>query len=957
MVRPVNSTVSGKQQAPKRIDLSSFEVLKVLGTGAYGKVFLVRKNGGHDHRKLYAMKVLKKVTVCQKQKTLEHTKTERRVLESIKRAPFLVSLHYAFQTSSKLHLVLDYISGGELFTHLYQKDHFSEHEVRIYIGEIILALEHLHKLGIIYRDIKLENILLDSEGHIVLTDFGLSKEFLPHETDLRTYSFCGTIEYMAPEVVRGSHGGHDFSVDWWSVGVLTYELLTGASPFTVEGEKNTQAEISKRILKSHPPIPDYMSPSVQDFIMRLLVKDARKRLGGSSEDASELKRHAFFRGINWDDMAAKKIPAPFVPKISGELDTSNFAEEFTSMGITDSPSVVPPNVDEFKGYSYISPSILFNEKAISDEMFQDQEASLPPPTNQTNQIATANQNAASSLLVTLRRIPSSHDTKKMATSGSQYCPKPDTAQLLAAKFSKSAFFEHYVLKFNEAALGDGSFSVCRKCVHKKTGVVYAVKIVSRKLETTREIHMLQQCQGHPNVVKLVEVFQDELHTYIVTELLRGGELLERIRTRKNGFTEAEAGTIFHDLVSAVSFMHSQGIVHRDLKPENLLFSDESTESQVKVVDFGFARFKPVDGQPMRTPCYTLNYAAPEVLKHALSLSSSSSSFSPSSPSSSSSNANGCPTSGSGDGYTESCDLWSLGVILFTMLSGKAPFQMYSNRESDASLVVQRIQNGEFSLSGPSWARVSSKAKDLLKGLLTIDPKKRSTLRQVLVHPWFQATLKSVKSTPLCGPELLSLKRAEESLRAMASLETLQVSGKTTRENFRLQDVSSASLAQRRKVNKNSTDIRTDSSDSGSGSSSTSSRLLVKRNPPLKLKFSLNGCSTSTSSSLSGDYSVSSLPCSSVLTTPTTVALSTKPLVDPVFSFSDHKVNVYLSSLPNSVPLLTDIVEECPDSSVTTTKRHHRESSCTIVSEVSSREEMQCPTLRTKRPRLSTIVID
>lgn len=130
-----------------KVDISNFELLKVLGTGAYGKVFLVRKVDGHDHGKLYAMKVLKKASIVQKQKTLEHTKTERQVLESIRQSPFLVTLHYAFQTATKLHLILDYVSGGELFTHLYQRDHFSEHEVRIYIGEIILALEHLHKVS------------------------------------------------------------------------------------------------------------------------------------------------------------------------------------------------------------------------------------------------------------------------------------------------------------------------------------------------------------------------------------------------------------------------------------------------------------------------------------------------------------------------------------------------------------------------------------------------------------------------------------------------------------------------------------------------------------------------------------------------------------------------------------------------------------------------------------------
>lgn len=173
---------------------------------------------------------------------------------------------------------LDYVSGGELFTHLYKRDHFTEDEVRIFIAEIVIAIQQLHKLGIIYRDIKLENILLDSDGHIVVTDFGLSKE-LTKESNGRSYSFCGTMEYMAPEVVRGGNNGHDVSVDWWSVGVLCYELLTGASPFTIDGDPNKQNEISKRILKASPPMPEIIREDANDLITRLLNKEPSKRLG------------------------------------------------------------------------------------------------------------------------------------------------------------------------------------------------------------------------------------------------------------------------------------------------------------------------------------------------------------------------------------------------------------------------------------------------------------------------------------------------------------------------------------------------------------------------------------------------------------------------------------------------------------------------------------------------------
>ncbi|XP_025771146.1 coiled-coil domain-containing protein 88B-like [Puma concolor] len=187
----------------------------------------------------------------------------------------------------------DYVNGGEMFTHLYQRQHFKEAEVRVYGGEIVLALEHLHKLGIIYRDLKLENVLLDSEGHIVLTDFGLSKEFLTEEKE-RTFSFCGTIEYMAPEIIR-SKSGHGKAVDWWSLGILLFELLTGASPFTLEGERNTQAEVSRRILKCSPPFPPRIGPVAQDLLQRLLCKDPKKRLGAGPQGAQEVKTHPFFQ--------------------------------------------------------------------------------------------------------------------------------------------------------------------------------------------------------------------------------------------------------------------------------------------------------------------------------------------------------------------------------------------------------------------------------------------------------------------------------------------------------------------------------------------------------------------------------------------------------------------------------------------------------------------------------------
>ncbi|XP_044520953.1 ribosomal protein S6 kinase alpha-5 isoform X4 [Gracilinanus agilis] len=699
----------------EKVGIENFELLKVLGTGAYGKVFLVRKISGHDAGKLYAMKVLKKATIVQKAKTAEHTKTERQVLEHIRLSPFLVTLHYAFQTETKLHLILDYINGGELFTHLSQRERFTENEVQIYIGEIVLALEHLHKLGIIYRDIKLENILLDNNGHVVLTDFGLSKEFLADE-----------------------------AVDWWSLGVLMYELLTGASPFTVDGEKNSQAEISRRILKSEPPYPQEMSALAKDIIQHLLVKDPKKRLGCGPRDADEIKEHPFFQKINWDDLAAKKVPAPFKPVIRDELDVSNFAEEFTEMDPTYSPAALPQSSERlFQGYSFVAPSILFKRNAaVIDPLQFHMGIERPGVTNVAR----------------------------------------------SAMMKDSPFYQHYDLDLKDKPLGEGSFSICRKCLHRKSNQEYAVKIISKRMEanTQKEITALKLCEGHPNIVKLYEVYHDQLHTFLVMELLNGGELFERIKKKKH-FSETEASYIMRKLVSAVSHMHDVGVVHRDLKPENLLFTDENDNLEIKVIDFGFARLKPPDNQPLKTPCFTLHYAAPELLNH--------------------------------NGYDESCDLWSLGVILYTMLSGQVPFQSHDKSLTCTSAVeiMKKIKKGDFSFEGEAWKNVSQEAKDLIQGLLTVDPNKRLKMSGLRYNEWLQDG-SQLSSNPLMTPDILGSSGAAVHTCVKA---TFHAFNKYKREGFCLQNVDKAPLAKRRKMKKTSTSTETRSSSSESSHSSSS----------------------------------------------------------------------------------------------------------------------------------------
>lgn len=349
------TTVPTDAATQRKAGLTDFEPISVIGKGAYGKVFLVRKREADQERtNLYAMKVLRKASIVLHGKDAEHTKNERTILEEV-RHPFIVTLHYAFQTQAKLYLILSYASGGELFTYLANEKMFSEDVARFYLAELLLALEHLHELGIIYRDLKPENVLLNATGHVLLTDFGLSKVAL----DARTV--CGTIEFMAPEVLDDHRAeGYDKMVDYWSLGVMMFDMLTGSPPFT----GNNRKKIMDGILKKKIVWPKYMTAQARDLCNKLLQKNPAKRLGAGVNGATQVKQHNFFRKMDWVKLAKLEVTPPLVPELSTPDDTSNFDAHFTTMPPMDSPcdiglamgDVESDPFDHFAGFSYVAES-------------------------------------------------------------------------------------------------------------------------------------------------------------------------------------------------------------------------------------------------------------------------------------------------------------------------------------------------------------------------------------------------------------------------------------------------------------------------------------------------------------------------------------------------------------------------------------------------------------------------
>ncbi|XP_039533993.1 ribosomal protein S6 kinase beta-1 isoform X1 [Pimephales promelas] len=343
-------------QGTEQIRPECFELLRVLGKGGYGKVFQVRKVSGATPGKIFAMKVLKKAMIARNAKDTAHTKAERSILEEVKH-PFIVDLIYAFQTGGKLYLILEYLSGGELFMQLEREGIFLEDTACFYLAEISMALGHLHQKGIIYRDLKPENIMLNYNGHVKLTDFGLCKESI-HDGTV-THTFCGTIEYMAPEILMRS--GHNRAVDWWSLGALMYDMLTGAPPFTAENRKKT----IDKILRCKLNLPPYLTQEARDLLKKLLKRNASVRIGAGPRDVVDIQTHSFFRHVNWDDLLACKVEPPFKPFLQSADDVSQFDSKFTSQPPVDSPddSTLSESANQvFLGFTYIAPSVLENIK-------------------------------------------------------------------------------------------------------------------------------------------------------------------------------------------------------------------------------------------------------------------------------------------------------------------------------------------------------------------------------------------------------------------------------------------------------------------------------------------------------------------------------------------------------------------------------------------------------------------
>ncbi|GAA5844603.1 hypothetical protein JCM3766R1_002678 [Sporobolomyces carnicolor] len=305
-----SATSSMSRKTSSRYNLSDFTFIRTLGTGSFGRVHLVRSQ--HNSRS-YAIKVLTKERVV-KMKQVEHTNSEREMLERV-RHPFLVNLWGTFKDSKNLYMVMDFVAGGELFSLLRKSQRFPDPVAKFFAAEVALALDYLHSLDIIYRDLKPENILLAADGHVKITDFGFAK----HVPDI-TWTLCGTPDYLAPEIVQSR--GYNKSVDWYALGVLMFEMLAGYPPFFTED--SNPMRLYEKIIAGRIRYPAYFAPEAKDLLKSLLTPDITKRFGNLANGSRDIFGHVWFQEVDWERLYRKEIPAPYVPKVEGDWDASNF---------------------------------------------------------------------------------------------------------------------------------------------------------------------------------------------------------------------------------------------------------------------------------------------------------------------------------------------------------------------------------------------------------------------------------------------------------------------------------------------------------------------------------------------------------------------------------------------------------------------------------------------------------
>jgi serine/threonine protein kinase len=348
-VKVLRDVFRGKESS---IIQTEIQVKTTLGQGHFGRVRVIEAPLARDelkkkyemfHTGLFALKIMKKSEIM-RLKQYTHVHDERKLLSRLKN-PFIVTPYHTYQDERNLYMIMEYIQGGEIGSKLHRDETFSNDLARFYIAQLVMVLQYMHTEHVIYRSVGTTDILVDSMGYIKLVDFGFAKYLPPKEDEEnKTFTLCGTPEYLAPEIINNK--GHSKGVDWWATGILIYEMLAGYPPFYAPDP----FDIYTKILKGFDAVrtPAAFDEQATSLIKKMLHLDVTKRLGCSAGGAEDIKRHKWFRGLDWAALYNKQLDAPWKPTLADDSDTSHFSSYDDS--IEESGPQLPPEVQDRFAY-------------------------------------------------------------------------------------------------------------------------------------------------------------------------------------------------------------------------------------------------------------------------------------------------------------------------------------------------------------------------------------------------------------------------------------------------------------------------------------------------------------------------------------------------------------------------------------------------------------------------------
>jgi len=626
-----------------------YEKGEKLGEGAFGQVFLCthKTTGGQ-----YAVKCMDRSSMSSED--LEGLETEIAVMKEINH-PHVVRLLNTFSVGSITMMVLELVSGGELFDRIVKKQHYNEKEARDLIRIMLETLHHLHSQGICHRDLKPENLLLtsdDDDADVKIADFG----FAVHVSDLANKDeICGTPDYMAPEMLAGKK--YDEKVDIWSFGVICFVLLGGYMPFHGEREEELFHRIKCGHFRFHEQYWGGVSKGAKDLISHMLRVNPAQRWS-----AEHLLAHPWIN-IEGTVLAAKSL-APAVEKLR---------------------------------------KVRMKFKAGIEAV------------------------------IALNRINSA---AKM--SGTKL---GEEAKEEGGRYGRTHFEDVYD-KGDE--LGRGAFGTVYLAIKKGSGSRFAVKSMDRTKMSKEDLEGLElevavmRELNHPHIVRLEDCFVELEFTYLILELVSGGELFDRI-VKKAKYTENEAQVLVRKFLETLAFLHGKDICHRDLKPENLLLSSEEDDTEIKIADFGFAIHISNLGEKPEI-CGSPMYLAPEMVK--------------------------------GQRYNEKVDIWSAGVIIYILLVGYPPF--YSENQHD---LFKEIAKGQYKFYPQDWGCISNQAKNLIRKMLVVNPRQRASAETLLREPWLQLPSQHLEGIDLAQTTIPKLRQFNARRKLKGAMEAVHAANK------------------------------------------------------------------------------------------------------------------------------------------------------------------------------------